>query len=141
MFLAGNSSPAPTGDVIPTIEPEKHVKLTFNVHVPLNTPDEQPIYLHLLDEVTGSSINSVIYELPANGEDLYSINISVPLDSLVMYRYSNNTNSLEVDYKGEVVQHRIVDAYQHMVIDDTIVGWAGQEDLYWKYGKIIRLCG
>jgi len=122
--------------VAPTEVVEKHVKLTFNVHVPLNTPSDQPIYLYLLDEVTGAAINSVVYQLPATGQDLYSINISVPLDSLVMYRYSNNTNSIEVDNNGSVVKHRIVDAYQHMVIEDTVVGWNGQEIAQGNVGRL-----
>lgn len=133
-----SQTPAVPTPISPTTVAEKHVKLTFNVHVPLNTPSEEPIYLHLLDEVTGSSINSVVYELPATGQDLYSINIGLPLDSLVMYRYSNNTNSLEVDKSGVVVKHRIVDAYQHMVVDDTVVGWNGQA-IY--QGNVGRLSG
>ena len=121
---------------VPLIEPEKHVKLTFNVHVPLNTPSDQPIYLHLLDEVTGSSINSTIYRFPATGEDLYSISINVPLDSVVLYRYSNNTNSPEVDYQGNTIQHRILHAYQHMEIHDTVVGWAGQTNYQGNFGRL-----
>lgn len=120
------------------IEPEKHIRLTFNVHVPLNTPSDQPIYLHLLDEVTGAEMNSTIYQFPATGEDLYSISINVPLDSVVLYRYSNNTNSFEVDYQGNLVQHRIVDCFQHTVVDDTVAGWAGQP-LY--AGNLGRLSG
>jgi hypothetical protein len=121
---------------MPMIEPEKHVRLTFNVHVPLNTPSDQPIYLYLLDEVTGSSINSTIYRFPASGEDLYTISINVPLDSVVMYRYSNNTNTPEVDYQGNVVAHRIVHCYQHTVVEDTIVGWNGQAPYEGNLGRL-----
>ena len=131
------TQPTPTySPVTPTPEPEKHVKLTFNVHVPLNTPSDQPIYLHIIDEVTGADFNTTTYQLPATGEDLYTININVPVDSVVFYRYANNTNSLEVDYTGAVVRHRIVHAYQHTEIDDTIVGWYGQPAYQGNLGRL-----
>ena len=143
MFLAGctTSTIQPTAQAqvdAALLEPEKHVRLTFNVHVPLNTPSDQPIYLYLLDEVTGSELNSTIYQFPATGEDLYSISINVPLDSVVMYRYSNNTNSYEVDFQGNLVQHRIINCFQNTEVDDTVVGWAGQP-LY--QGNLGRLSG
>jgi hypothetical protein len=120
----------------PTVEPEKHVKVTFQVNVPSGTSLDLPVYLHVIDDVTGISFNAVTYEVPRTSGDKHTVHINVPINSMVKYRYSLGGRQYERNIMDEVVKFRCVHAYQQTVIEDTVVAWEGHESYDGNYGRV-----
>ena len=120
----------------PTAEPEKHVKVTFQVNVPSGTAADLPVYLHVIDDVTGLSFNAITYEVPRVTGDTHVVHINVPINSLVKYRYSLGGRQYELNIMDEVVTYRCVHAYQQTIIEDTVVGWEGYDFYDGNYGRV-----
>jgi len=120
----------------PTVEPEKHVKVTFQVNVPSGTAADLPVYLHVIDDVTGISFNAVTYEVPRVTGDKFVVHINVPINSLVKYRYSLGGRQYERNIMDEVVTYRCVHAYQQTIIEDTVVSWEGYDSYDGNYGRV-----
>ena len=74
-------------------ETEGMIEVTFFVQLPLNTPEEDVIYLSLLDEVTGLGVNATAHPLEPviGGANLdqgrfYTTTLTVPQHSVLKYR-------------------------------------------------------
>ncbi len=91
---------------LPQEIPEAHV--TFTVEVPPDTPKDQPIYLDILDEVTGLALNQERHPMRALDDRHYIITLPLKVGSVIKYRYSrqglytvieNTTNKRPVRYR------------------------------------------
>jgi hypothetical protein len=65
---------APPEDILNTI-------INFEVQVPPDTPLDQPIYLTVLDEVTGLALNAERYEMEVVEDFVYAVDLTLPVGS------------------------------------------------------------
>ncbi|MGB9640912.1 MAG: hypothetical protein ACPL4H_08345, partial [Anaerolineales bacterium] len=102
------------------------VEITFNVLIPTNTPAQQPVFLKEMEEVTGLAFNAKRYEMTASGDHLYSYTLSVPLGSIIKYRYTRIAGDNEVQEHisdTRQVRYRVLYANAPMVVNDIVARW------------------
>jgi len=117
--------------------PREYAEVNFTVRVPATQAEPGPIYLQMLDEVTGLLLNPITYRLSEQSANVYTANIAVPLNSLIKYRYTYGENSTNIEFTpmGQAVRYRLALIDQPMTIEDTISTW-GIDGFTGNYGRI-----
>lgn len=88
-----NLAQATSEPLASTLPAPRQTQVTFHVQTPPGTPDDQPVFLVLLDEVTGLALNTQPVSMShqpageAAGAPYYRASLSVAVGSLVRYRY------------------------------------------------------
>lgn len=120
-----------------THPPREYAEVHFSVRVPATKADAGPVYLQMLDEVTGLLLNPVTYRLSEKSANVFTANIAVPLNSLIKYRYTYGSNSTNIEFTpmGQAVRYRMAYIDQPMDIEDTISTW-GIDGFTGNYGRI-----
>ena len=139
----------PSNLVVNTKPDNVEMVVTFQVQVPENTPLNDPIFLCILDEVTGLALNAKYYrmeELPVTGlqnssdnSRYYSINLPLKIGSVVKYRYERGTENVRVaeHYSdGTPVRYRLLHVRASGKVEDISSTWADSE-YTGKTGRII----
>jgi len=102
------------------------------VSVPANTPDDEPIYLSIVDEVTGIALNPQLYPMDPIQTDEertskeYFISLPATAGSVMKYRYSRGSDSVvlpEHTITGEPVRYRATYIPGPLVINDVVSRW------------------
>lgn len=112
-------------------------EVVFQVVVPPETPSEDAVFLHVMDEVTGLNLNPITYQLTSVGTSLYEAHIPVPIGSVVKYRYTHGDSlgNIEFTPMGKQVRYRLAYVEQPMIVTDTISSWGGT-GYTGNYGRI-----
>lgn len=118
-------------DEVPTaVEESSQIKLpesliTFRVQIPENTPPDEPIVLSILDEVTGLALNAKRYTMEAESDGRYSLQISLPVGTIVKYRYSRMGNLIGEEHTpdGRPVRYRLYSVQASGEINDIVTRW------------------
>ncbi len=99
--------------------------VNFKVEIPENTPADQGIYLTILDDVTGMSLNPKRYLMRANDRTHYMLTLPIPVGTVVKYRYSRQTQPPAEEYTsgGYPVQFRIYQVIGPGVVQDIVARW------------------
>jgi len=116
------------------LPPTPETIVNFRVEVPANTPADAPIYLTILDEVTGLALNPTYYTLdPAEPEQsdeanrsYYSINLPLPVGSVIKYRYERQAEAatvIEHVSDGRTVRYRLYHVEGPGIINDVVSRW------------------
>ena len=104
------------------------VQVTFQVLLPEKRAETQPLFLTLLDPLTGELINPQYFEMIPEGERSYKVTIEAAIGSLLHYRYAKGSDKsiFEDNLAESGFTHRIfyVDGPGH-VVTDVIPGWNG----------------
>ncbi len=118
------ASPTPAPPPVTSTQNLPLAMVTFEAAVPLEAP-AGAIGLELLDEVTGLALNPERYTLDEQESGLYSIEIPLPIGSVIKYRYLHQAESLAVEYtaSGSQVRYRMAVIEGPMVIQDTVTAW------------------
>lgn len=104
----------------------------FTVEVPNNTPEQDTIYLSIVDEVTGIALNPVQYEMTLvnsnSDEQRRSYTITLPLvaGSSINYRYAHQGDSIALSEHtsiGDQVRYRIINVDGPTVTNDIVSRW------------------
>ena len=135
-------APTDTPPYVPLKESQRfqEAQVTFTVQVPPDTPKDQPIYLDILDEVTGLALNQQRYPMKALDDRHYVVTLSLQVGSVIKYRYSrqglytiieNTTNKRPVRYRlyrvdGPSQVQDIVGVWSDSVYMDTMGRITGQ---------------
>ena len=118
---AGNETPT----TIPaTPIPESEV--TFRVEIPANSPPDQPVFLNLLDEVSGLALNMLTYPMDQEGDRQYSLVLPLPVGSAVKYRYSRQASAAMVEEHvsdGRQMRYRLYHVEGPGVVQDVVTRW------------------
>ncbi len=118
-------SEAPSPGATPT--PRPLTRVTFRVHLPENTPIHQGIFLTQVDEITGLPVTPERAVMKALNERVYEVTLSVPLGSVLTYRYERRTPEgsfvQEHRWDGDPVRYRVVRAFGPMVVEDVVARW------------------
>ena len=78
--------------------PLAYAIVTFRALVPEDTPIDDPVYINILDEVTGLYLNAVSHEMELDEElsAVYKVSLPFPIGSVVKYRYERQGDELRV---------------------------------------------
>lgn len=124
------SSPTSPATIVPIVE----TLVSFRVVAPPNTPRGQPVYLTLLDEVTGLALNAQAISmeagapLPERGDaPVYILTLPFRLGSVIQYRYEraigNGLRVVEHLADGSAVRYRLYHVTGQGFVDDVISRW------------------
>lgn len=114
-------------------EEELLVEVTFYVQAPLNTPEQDVLYLSTLDEVTGLGVNATAHPLePVFGQaDLsqglvYSTKLTVPQGTVLKYRYTRRNQYAIIEHTqiDEQVRYRLARVDNPLEIKDVVSKWS-----------------
>jgi hypothetical protein len=142
-LLLGSCSSLPLERFFPGIGSDQTsiplVEVTFYVQVPANTPDGEIIYLSILDEVTGLGVNADAHPLEAAiGEEnvdqglTYKTTLTVPLNSIIKYRYTRQNQYAVIEHTqaDEQVRYRLAVVNNPLEIRDVVSKWS-DTSYYW----------
>lgn len=101
-------------------------EVTFLVRIPANTPSREPIYLSILDEVTGLPFNPRHIILQELDSENYGVTITAPVGSVLKYRYHRGNNSQIGEYTalGKAVRYRLYFVDGPALVTDIIARWS-----------------
>jgi hypothetical protein len=119
---------------------ENGTYVTFQVQVPDDTPDDDAIYLSILDEVTGLALNADYFPMEdvslkdgnSSGElkKILKVNLSYEVGSIIKYRYERQAGSAQVAEHftdGTPVRYRLVHVTGSGKVEDTVSRWSDTE--------------
>jgi hypothetical protein len=129
-----SSSPAPTPtETIPvasSLPPITQTLVTFRVRVPTGSPQEDQVFLTILDEVTGLAINPQSYAMsPVAGESgIFTVDIPLPMSAAVPYRYERRGSTSLVPVvehlsDGKPVLYRLFHVEGPATVEDVVSAW------------------
>ena len=102
-------------------------ELIFLVRLPpANLDFEVPIYLDMLDEVTGLSINPQRYKLDRIDNQNYRVSINKTIGSVIKYRYVQGDLSSNIEHTldGKQIEFRAYPVTGPDLIEDHIISWS-----------------
>jgi hypothetical protein len=126
--------------IAPTLS---QTEITFKVLAPPETPDDQAVYLNILDEVTGLAMNSEKYPMQRSDNEningsYYSLTLSFSIGTLVTYRYERQTATAPVsEYtaNGTPVRYRLYHVEGPGNVEDIVSRWTDTAS-NWPSGRI-----
>lgn len=123
------STPAPTETTPETLQVLPEATVRFQVQLPRNTPPHEPVYLMLLDEVTGLALNASRYEMYAVDDLNYEISLPFPLGSTLKYRYARQGAYLAEEHTSSKrpVRYRLVYVEGPVSVKDVVSAWSDQD--------------
>jgi hypothetical protein len=121
----------------------QYAEVVFSVSTPKDTPPQDPVYLDVLDEVTGLGLNPVRYPLEEKSANQFEAHIPVIVGSTVKYRYLHGAGTPAIEYTstGSQVRYRIQSITGPITVQDIVSGWS---DLPYTgkggrvYGKVVN---
>lgn len=101
------------------------VNLDFIVKLPAELEDNQTMSIDILDEVTGLALNPQRIALTCSSRSNCETRISVPLGTVVKYRYlrEGDVPAYEYNSLNHQVRYRIAYAESPASINDSIIAW------------------
>jgi hypothetical protein len=107
-------------------QPLPEAMVTFHVRLPENTPPGEPVYLLVLDEVTGLALNVQRHEMAAGDPLNYEISLPFPLGATIKYRYARQGTYLAEEHTSDKrpVRYRMVHVEGPGRLQDVISAWS-----------------
>jgi hypothetical protein len=134
-----SETPAPTAAPLPSpIGPDPlYAAVDFNVSLPANVPVDQKLSIEVLDEVTGLALNSIHYPMKRVDDTHYTIQLPVPVGSVVKYRYIREGGIGAIEYSSQArqVRYRMFYTVSPGIVDDIVSGW-NDKPFSGSYGRI-----
>ncbi len=124
-FLPNAATPVPTNTPYPSPTPQPSATINFKVTVPPNTPVGSNINLFMPDLVGGAANKTFI--LTSLGGNVWAGSVSVPIGSLLRYRYQRITGTQTVGENrpdGGAVVYRTAFVSGSILVDDTVAAWS-----------------
>ncbi len=115
-------APLPPAQTNITLQSE----ITFQVEIPQNSPPDQPVFLNILEEVSGLALNMQTYPMDMADQRHFSLTLSLPFGSVVKYRYSRQGEISTVEEHlsdGRPVRYRLYHVEGPGVVQDVITRW------------------
>lgn len=99
--------------------------IQFNLSLPQPLSSDEKINLVILDEVTGLPYNRQEYEMAAHEENNYTLNLSIPMFSIIKYRYEKVGEKIlaEKQANGQDVRYRMYLVKESGVVNDFLSSW------------------
>lgn len=106
--------------------PLPETSVDFHVQIPPDTPQGEPIFLTLLDEVTGLALNATRFEMQAQDARNYTLTLSLPVGSTLKYRYARQSTYLAQEHTSNKrpVRYRLYQVEGPGEIHDVVSVWS-----------------
>lgn len=122
----GAGEPLPVSPVETQAVQLPQAEIVFTAQLPSPLSDEQSLFLEMMDEVTGLALNPVRVKMEAVDNLKYTVKISIPLGSVIKYRYSrdhDSAGSIEYTSRGQQVRYRLVHVIGPGEVYDLVSAW------------------
>ncbi len=129
--LSGDQNASATEDVeegAASSTPVPSAKTKFTVHLPAPLNDGDVLAISILDEVTGLPLNADNHPLQAVDAQTYTVELSLPLQAVIKYRYIivGNNRSQETTSDNFPLRYRLYKVDAEGAIEDAVSSWTGQ---------------
>lgn len=106
--------------------PQPMAQTTFVALLPEPLAAGETLFLTVLDEVTGLSLNAVYYQMSPRDAQTYTATLPLPLNSVVKYRYVRRGGSqfIEDTPSGAPVRYRLYYVASQGETQDIIADWS-----------------
>ena len=106
--------------------PLPETPIEFHVQLPPDTPTREPVYLTVLDEVTGLGLNAKRYEMQAEDDLNYAVTLRFPVGSIIKYRYARQSTYLAQEHTSakRPVRYRLLQVEGPAVLYDVVSVWS-----------------
>jgi hypothetical protein len=132
-FLTTPVAISPSGELVATSIPQPAETLvSFTVQAPPDSPPGEPVYLSILDEVTGLALNTQVIQMEAVEDSgsstapTYRASVPFVIGSLVKYRYERQSGPIRVAEHlsdGSAVRYRLLHVDAESSVEDVISRW------------------
>jgi len=105
-------------------------EVTFRVLIPANTPLDQPVFLNIMEEVTGLALSAQTTAMQIQDNRHYALTVSFPVGTVIKYRYSRQAPAVplqEHTSDGRQVRYRLFLVEGQAIVEDTISRWTDTE--------------
>jgi hypothetical protein len=118
-------TPSPSTVEVQTAVTTPRAQVTFRVKIPAQTPAGAKVIFSVLDEVTGLPYNSTSYQMQADGNGQYKIQLPFMLGAVVSYCYELDGNPRIGEYTpgNEPVRYRLAVVPGPETVDDAVSAW------------------
>jgi len=112
-------------------------KVDFKVTIPDAVPGNQKLAIEILDEVTGLALNSIRYPMKRVDDTHYTIQLPVPVGSMVKYRYirEGGLGAIEYTSQGRQVRYRMYYVLNPGEVEDIVSSW-NDKPFIGSFGRI-----
>ncbi|HVN14825.1 MAG TPA: carboxypeptidase regulatory-like domain-containing protein [Anaerolineales bacterium] len=116
---------APSSNV-PSPTPQPLAQTTFTVAIPAPLAPGETLFLSVLDEVTGLSLNATPYQMQAKDSLTYTATLALPVNAVVKYRYVRRGSAevQEDSSNGTPVRYRLYYVVGPGDVQDIVSDWA-----------------
>jgi hypothetical protein len=107
----------------------KSSETVFEVTLPASLENDAIIFLEILDEVTGISLNPERYQMEPKDDFSFFVRIPITNGSMIHYRYVKQTDidQIEHDSKGKEIYYRTSLVNHPDIVKDKISNWTNQK--------------
>jgi hypothetical protein len=124
----GTPTATPASPAISATQPavtSAQAQVTFQVNIPVNTPNGVSVVLSILDEVTGLPYNTTSYRMNSVGANSYELQLPFAIGSVVDYRYDLDGSPRTGEYTaaGDPVRARMTVVSGEEVVQDVVSAW------------------
>ena len=123
---ADTSTPGVEPPAPPAATPIPESEITFRVEVPANSPPDEPVFLNILDEVSGLALNMLTYPMDQEDGRHFILAMPLPLGSAVKYRYSRQAPAALVEEHvsdGRQMRYRLYHVEGPGTVQDVVTRW------------------
>jgi hypothetical protein len=126
LFPSNPTQPSEAAPVGASPTPQPMTQTTFIAALPEPLAPGETLFLTVLDEVTGLSLNAVYYQMSPRDAQTYTAALPLPLNSVVKYRYVRRGASQFVEdaSSGALIRYRLYYAASPGEVQDTIADWS-----------------
>ncbi|MGW8249279.1 MAG: glycoside hydrolase family 113, partial [Anaerolineales bacterium] len=106
--------------------PVEYAEISFQVEIPENTPPDQPVFINIMEEVTGLALSAQAAAMQPQDPRHYSATLQFPLGSVVKYRYTRQTPeapAVEHTSDGRQVRYRLYNVQGPGTVQDVVSRW------------------
>ena len=120
------SAPTPTSAIPATPAPFQEALVVFEVQVPEDSPPNEPVFLSVLDEVTGLALNNERHEMESDGDNRYSLSLPFRVGSVIKYRYARQGTYLTEEHTTDQspVRYRLFLVDGPGTVQDVVSAWS-----------------
>jgi len=122
---AFNSTPVPPTAPGPTPTPLPAAAVTFNVTLPSPLLPGETLYLSVVDEVTGVSLNPINHAMQAMDATHYTLTLPFAIGTVLTYRYLRQAvlPVFEDDSSDRLVRYRMYYVAAPGIVQDVVSSW------------------
>jgi hypothetical protein len=131
-------TPEPSTEQTQAVPVLPEAMVQFQVQLPVDTPEGEPVFLMVMDEVTGLALNATRHLMYADDALNYEVSVPFPLGSTIKYRYARQGTYLAEEHTStkRPVRYRMVHVEGPVTVRDVVSTWSDREFSF-RAGRIM----